>query len=187
MNIVQNILEAVSNNAATSLEKETGFTNEQIMQGMKMLSGIFSHQISQNVNENTENNFINALASHMPSGSDSGFDLADGAKILSHIFGNKQDSVAHAFGESMGTDLGTSETFMQAAASIFMDQLSQSFQKKNIDQNSLISTLQSTSHEVQQENSLVSDMISSVLDKNHDGHIMDDVVRAGMNAFGKNA
>lgn len=177
MNLINTVLEQINATAGTELEKQTGLPKTQITEAMKVLAGIFSHQI---VNNNDTSNFLNAVKSHTVTANDWWFDLEDGAKILSHLFWEKTDAVSHAFGEQIGTDLGNTNTLMQAAASMFMDQLSQTQKHNNIAENTLIQALTGASSDARQHSNIVSSILTNVLDTDHDGSIADDIMAKGL-------
>lgn len=67
MNLINTVLEQINATAGTELEKQTGLPKTQITEAMKVLAGIFSHQI---VNNNDTSNFLNAVKSHTVTAND---------------------------------------------------------------------------------------------------------------------
>lgn len=69
---------------------------------------------------------------------------------------------------------------MQAAASMFMDQLSQTQKHNNIAENTLIQALTGASSDARQHSNIVSSILTNVLDTDHDGSIADDIMAKGL-------
>jgi hypothetical protein len=102
--------------------------------------------------------------------------LQDGAGILGHVFGGKEQNVANAVSKSSGLDLGSAMSIMKVAAPLIMGYLGkETRQQKVADQNGIGNLLGGLlGGESKQQQSLV----ESLLDADGDGSVIDDV--AGM-------
>ena len=102
--------------------------------------------------------------------------LQDGAGILGHVFGGKEQNVANAVSKSSGLDLGSAMSILKVAAPLVMGYLGkETRQQKVADQNGIGNLLGGLlGGESKQQQSLV----ESLLDADGDGSIIDDV--AGM-------
>ena len=102
--------------------------------------------------------------------------LQDGAGILGHVFGGKEQNVANAVSKSSGLDLGSAMSILKVAAPLIMGYLGkETRQQKVADQNGIGNLLGGLlGGESKQQQSLV----ESLLDADGDGSVIDDV--AGM-------
>ena len=102
--------------------------------------------------------------------------MQDGAGILGHVFGGKEQNVANAVSKSSGVDLGSAMSILKVAAPLIMGYLGkETRQQKVADQNGIGNLLGGLlGGESKQQQSLV----ESLLDADGDGSVIDDV--AGM-------
>src|SRR5690606_10141972 len=100
----------------------------------------------------------------------------DGAGILGHVFGNKQANVENALSQKSGLDAGAIANILKIAAPLVMGYLAKQKAQGNVnDANGLNSLLGSTLGGQPQQNQ---NLITSLLDSDGDGSVLDDV--AGM-------
>lgn len=102
--------------------------------------------------------------------------LDDGAGILGHVFGGREQNVANAVSKSSGIDIGTAMNILKVAGPLVMGALGKESRAKGVsDQNGigdlLGGMLGGASNEQQS-------LVSKLLDADGDGSIIDDV--AGM-------
>ncbi len=102
--------------------------------------------------------------------------LQDGAGILGHVFGGKQENVAAAVGKSSGLDLNSAMSILKVAAPFIMGYLGKQKRTQNISDTSGLEGLLGgmLGNDSQTNQSLV----NRLLDADGDGSIIDDV--AGM-------
>ncbi|SIR16223.1 DUF937 domain-containing protein [Maribacter ulvicola] len=102
--------------------------------------------------------------------------MADGAGILGHVFGNKQPQVENALSQKSGLDAGSVAQILKIAAPIVMGFLGKQTAQSNVNDSSGMNALLGSMLGGQpQENQ---SLITSLLDADGDGSILDDV--AGM-------
>ncbi|MGO4921170.1 DUF937 domain-containing protein [Maribacter spongiicola] len=102
--------------------------------------------------------------------------MADGAGILGHVFGNKQPQVENALSQKSGLDAGSVAQILKIAAPIVMGFLGKQTAQSNVSDGSGMNALLGSMLGGQpQENQ---SLITSLLDADGDGSILDDV--AGM-------
>lgn len=102
--------------------------------------------------------------------------MDDGAGILGHVFGNKQANVENALSQKSGLDAGAIANILKIAAPLVMGYLAKQKAQGNVnDANGLNSLLGSTLGGQPQQNQ---NLITSLLDSDGDGSVLDDV--AGM-------
>jgi len=102
--------------------------------------------------------------------------LEDGEGILGHVFGGRQENVAHAVSKSSGIDLGSAMNILKVAAPVVMAYLGKQTREKQVNSPDALSGLLGgmLGGEHQEHQSL----INRLLDADGDGSIIDDV--AGM-------
>tara|TARA_R110002074_G_scaffold115309_5_gene246119 strand:+ start:561 stop:1196 length:636 start_codon:yes stop_codon:yes gene_type:complete len=102
--------------------------------------------------------------------------MSDGAGILGHVFGNKQPQVENALSQKSGLDAGTVAQILKIAAPIVMGYLGKQTAQRNVSDGSGMNALLGSMLGGQpQENQ---SLITTLLDADGDGSILDDV--AGM-------
>lgn len=102
--------------------------------------------------------------------------LQDGAGILGHVFGGKEENVANAVSKSSGIDLGQAMSILKVAAPFLMGYLGKKKQAENIsDQNGIGDLLGGL---LGGESKQSQGLVNQLLDADGDGSIIDDV--AGM-------
>lgn len=101
----------------------------------------------------------------------------DGAKILGHVLGNKQQGVEKILGEKSGLDIGSVGNILKVAAPILMGVLGKQAKQENVSSSNGIGDLLGGmlgGNSAQKEQSF----LESILDADGDGSVIDDV--AGM-------
>ena len=102
--------------------------------------------------------------------------LQDGAGILGHVFGGKEQNVANAVSKSSGIDMGSAMNILKVAAPMVMGYLGKQTRQNNIsDQNGLGNLLGGMLGGNQQKQQ---SLVTSLLDADGDGSVIDDI--AGM-------
>ncbi|QXP53385.1 DUF937 domain-containing protein [Cellulophaga sp. HaHa_2_95] len=107
----------------------------------------------------------------------------DGAGILGHLLGSKQESVESAISQKAGVDSGSVGNILKIAAPILMGFLSKQTSQNNVNDASGMNALLGGMLGGQpQENQ---SLITSLLDADGDGSILDDVAGMVMGSSGK--
>lgn len=97
-----------------------------------------------------------------------------GAAILGHIFGGQQESVAGAVGQQLGGANGAQ--LLQILAPIVLGYLGKQQQTQGLDAGALAGLLGGHQQSVAQSGGGALGMISQLLDGNHDGSPLDDIL-----------
>lgn len=136
------------------------------------------------------------LGGGSPAASQSGGGMMDmGGAILGHVFGGKQGNVASTLGKSTGLQSGQILQLLAMLAPIVMAVLGkQNKQSGGLDQGGLADILGGAFQQsaakappsVTQSagGGGIADLLSSVLDANHDGSVMDDLMKQGGGILG---
>lgn len=109
----------------------------------------------------------------------------DGLGILGHIFGSNQGAVAQQVSQKSGLDIGQVAQLLITLAPIVMGFLGKKKQEQNLDAGGLSSMLQGQQQQMQSSGNPIMDMVSGLLDRDHDGSSMDDLASMAANYFRK--
>ena len=102
--------------------------------------------------------------------------MQDGAGILGHVFGGKEQNVAAAVSKSNGIDMNQAMSILKVAAPVIMGVLGKQTRESGVtDQNGIGDLLGGLLGGQSQQNQ---SMINKLLDADGDGSVIDDV--AGM-------
>jgi len=101
---------------------------------------------------------------------------ADGAGILGHVFGGRQEVVQNGLGRVAGIDSGKAGTLLSMLAPLVMGALGRSTRERGLDPGGLAGMLGSEQQRAAQAApSGVMGMLGKFLDKDGDGSVMDDL------------
>jgi Uncharacterized conserved protein len=104
---------------------------------------------------------------------------ANAGGILNHIFGNRQGQVAEQISSNTGLDMGQTAQILMFLAPIVMGYLGKQKQQQNLDAGGLQNWLGGQQQQIQ--NSPQGGILNSILDRNQDGSVMDDIASMAMN------
>jgi len=107
----------------------------------------------------------------------------NGAGIINHILGPQQENIASQIGEKSGIGTGNAMQLIQTLAPIVMAFLGKQNQQNG--GNSVLSLLNMFTNLQTQQKPQSTDFISSLLDGNGDGSVIDDIAKIGMNFLNK--
>jgi hypothetical protein len=110
---------------------------------------------------------------------------ANGAGILGHVLGAQQPAVAKGLTQSTGLNADQVGQLLQIAAPLVMGALGARQQQQGLDQKGLTSFLADQQQQVQQSQPDVMSTLNNLLDANHDGSALDDVLGMAGKLFGK--
>jgi hypothetical protein len=105
----------------------------------------------------------------------------DGAGILGHLLGDKQDSIFDQVASMTGIDKNSSAGLLAKLAPIAMGMLGKMKKENNLDENGLKDVL-AQSVEPAKKDSMLGGLLTSFLDKDGDGNVMDDLGQMGLDA-----
>lgn len=108
----------------------------------------------------------------------------DGEKILAHALGSQRQPAARAIGGASGIDTAKAMHLLAMAAPLVLGAIGRARRQGHIQPDQLGSYLNSETHALQQRSSGAMDMISKVLDADHDGSVFDDISEMGAQLFG---
>jgi len=114
-----------------------------------------------------------------------GGDLANGAGILGHVFGGRQDKVEQAVSRSSGVDLGSVTKIMAMMAPLVMGSLGKAKRQQGLDASGLAQALGQQERIARKASPSAVDMIARMLDGDGDGDSMDDIAKIGTGLLGR--
>lgn len=190
MSLVDQLLQQMGPNGLKALSQQLGLnedqTNNAIEQTLPMLMGAMARQTAT---EKGTNNFMQILdRNHDGSIMDDliGFlgssDNKNGPNILDAILGGKRGQVENTAGHMAGLDAGTIGKLFENLAPVLIGMLQGQRGSRGLNPGAISGMLGQESSRLQTNNgSTAMQVINSILDKDNDGSMVDDVV--GM--FGK--
>jgi hypothetical protein len=107
-----------------------------------------------------------------------------GAAILGHVLGGQQRSVQAALGKSTGLDAGQAAQLLMMLAPIIMGLLGKARAQGGLDAGGLAGLLGGEHRRMSQSAPDAMGLFGQLLDANHDGSAVDDVVRIGGGLLG---
>ena len=110
--------------------------------------------------------------------------MADGAKILGHIFGGKQGGVERSVSQASGVDAASVAKIMAMVAPLIMGMLGKAKNQNNLDPSGLSQMLGTERQAAQQAAPDAMDFFGKMLDSDGDGDSMDDLAKLGSSLLG---
>jgi hypothetical protein len=176
----ENINQDTISNMSQMLGADEGAVSNAVQAALPMLVGALARNASQ---EQGAQALDNALANdHDGSilgdlmGVLSGASSGPGAGILGHIFGNKQPVVEEGISQQSGLDAATVGRLLMMLAPIVMGALGKTKREQGLDANGVAVVLDNE-RQVQESASPIGGLLTQLLDQNHDGSSVDDVLR----------
>jgi hypothetical protein len=102
-------------------------------------------------------------------------DTGDGDGILGHVLGGKKETVETGLGQAAGLDPAKAGTLLAMLAPLVMGALGKAQREKGLDTGGLAGMLGSEQQRAADAAPGVMGMLSSFLDRDHDGSVMDDI------------
>ena len=171
------------NEVVNQMSNNLGANNSAVSSAIQMalpmiLSGLASRaaqpqgaqELNQALQQDHNGDILNNLGDYV-----SNPNSDDGLGILGHIFGGNQGAVAQQVSQNSGLNIGQTAQLLITLAPIIMGFLGKKQQQQGLDADGLSSLLQGQQQQMQSSGNPMMDMVSSFLDKNHDGSAMDDL------------
>jgi len=102
-------------------------------------------------------------------------DTGDGDGILGHVLGGKKETVQTGLGQAAGLDPAKAGTLLAMLAPLVMGALGKAQREKGLDTGGLAGMLGSEQQRAADAAPGVMGMLTSLLDRDHDGSVMDDI------------
>jgi hypothetical protein len=109
----------------------------------------------------------------------------DGAGILGHVLGSRQDTAATGLANAAGIDAGTAGRLLMMLAPLVLGAIGRTRNQQGLDSGDLAGMLRAEHDKAQSAAPAgVLGALAGMLDTNHDGSVMDDVARIGGGLLG---
>lgn len=102
-------------------------------------------------------------------------DTGDGDGILGHVLGGRKETVQTGLGQAAGLDPAKAGVLLSMLAPLVMGALGKAQREKGLDTGGLAGMLGSEQQRATDAAPGVTGMLSSFLDRDHDGSVMDDI------------
>jgi hypothetical protein len=99
----------------------------------------------------------------------------DGDGILGHVLGGRKETVQTGLGQAAGLDAAKAGTLLAMLAPLVMGALGKAQREKGLDTGGLAGMLGSEQQRATDAAPGVMGMLTSLLDRDHDGSVMDDI------------
>ncbi|MCB0546359.1 MAG: DUF937 domain-containing protein [Phaeodactylibacter sp.] len=109
--------------------------------------------------------------------------MLNGAGILNHVLGNKQSGAVDMISKLSGLDSNQTGSLMTMLAPVIMGALGKAKRQQGLDVAGIASLLSGTVS-AQKQNNPTMNLVTSFLDADGDGSIVDDVANMGMKILG---
>lgn len=109
--------------------------------------------------------------------------VLNGAGILAHVLGGKQNNVVSSLSNMSGLSSNQSLGLLMKLAPVVLNVLGRLKKQKAMDSNGLGDFLKTSQNNYKQQNQNV-DLITKILDRDGDGNVMDEVTQIGLKALG---
>ena len=114
-----------------------------------------------------------------------GGNVADGSKILGHVFGGRQEKVEQAVSRSSGIDMGSAANIMAMVAPLIMGSLGKAKRRQGLDAAGMAAALGQQEQIARNASPSAMDMVARMLDSDGDGDSMDDIAKIGTGLLGR--
>jgi len=193
MSIFEMLLAQVQPSQLEQIGRATGVDQDQVAVVLKgalpgMLAGLSKNASSGQgaealwnaLGQNHDGSVLDDVAGFL--GNSGG--MADGAKILGHIFGGKQGGVERSVSQASGVDAASVAKIMAMVAPLIMGMLGKAKDQNNLDPSGLSQMLGTERQAAQQAAPDAMDFFGKMLDSDGDGDSMDDLAKLGSSLLG---
>src|SRR5215204_5486394 len=137
-----------------------------------------AESLHQAINKDHDGSIFDNLSGYL-----SNPQTANGAGILSHVFGGQKPAIENNLAQATGMDKGSAGSLLETVAPLVMGALGRTQQKEGLDASGLSNLLQGQQQQAQANAPGAMGVLSSMLDQNNDGSAMDDLQRMAAGFF----
>lgn len=113
----------------------------------------------------------------------SGGDLTDGNKILGHLLGSNQESIANSLGSVSGLGGQNMNALLAGLAPLVLGAVGKDTKEGGLDASALSQLLASSSSSAKEESGMM-DVLNNLFDQDNDGSAIDDLLNMGSGLLG---
>mgnify|MGYP000895428810 FL=1 len=190
-NLLESLLSNFDNNSLQELGKQANLSPKQAKGAMESAIPLLMSALSKNssteegatqlqnaINRDHDGSILDNLGGFLQNPQ-----MANGAGILRHVLGNKQNNATAYVSKSSGVSTSSAAKILEIAAPMimgFLGKKSSSNQSTGI--NDILGSLLSSSTKPSKKNQSI---ITKLLDQDGDGDIMDDISKIGTSFLGR--
>jgi hypothetical protein len=184
MDLMQIVMQQLSGDGVKQIGQQIGAdegtTNQAIGTALPVLIAALANNSSQqngaeNLHRALQNDHDGSILDNLSGYLGGGNATANGAAILGHVLGNRQDNVTNALSQQTGLDKGSIFQLLITLAPMLMGALGKTQAQGGFDAGSLSGYLNGQKQQAQASSPDMMGMLSSLLDQNKDGSIIDDL------------
>jgi len=170
---------------SSQLGTDPGTTQSAISAALPLLLGAVGNQAASptaapglvNALQAHDGSVLNDVSGYLSGGGNTQM----GSAILGHLLGNQTDTAATSISTVSGLNAGSASQLLAMLAPLVMGAVGQAHQQQGLDASGLAGML--SGHQ-QQANSMLGGIATQLLDSNHDGSVVDDVMKIGSSLLG---
>ncbi len=167
---------------------DEGTTNQALSAAVPLLVSALAKNSSQpggadslmNALQQHDGAILDNLSGYLGSGSGS----SDGAAILGHVLGSRQGNVQSALAKQTGLDAGSIGKLLVMLAPMLLGALGRTSRQSGFDPGALSGYLNGQQQQAQAASPDMMGMLTSLLDSNKDGSVLDDLGNIAGQLFG---
>lgn len=183
MDLMQILMQQLSGDGVKQISQKIGAdestTNQAIGTALPVLISALAKNSSQQSGaedlhralQDHDGGILDNLSGYLNEGSAG----SSGAAILGHVLGNRQDNVTNALSQQTGLDKGSIFQLLATLAPMLMGALGKTQAQGGFDPGSLSGYLNGQKQQVQQTSPDIMGTLTSLLDSDKDGSIIDDL------------
>lgn len=183
------VAQSLSSKDLTEISQQIGADKKSTSQAMSAVLPLLVSALANNASQPNGAQALQQALSRDHSGSIlqdvaghvSNPQAANGAGILQHILGAQQPQIQQGLAQSTGMNTNQMGQLMELAAPMVMGALGQQQQQQGFDVSGLSAFLGQQQQQAQQANPGLMGILNSMLDMNHDGSAIDDVLNLAAN------
>lgn len=199
MSIIDNIISSLSSANVQKISQEIGAspeaTNSAVQQALPILLGALSKNtsaqsgwslLSSFLDKDHDGGVMDDLFGMVFGGNESTNTsmASQGAAALNQMLGSQKSSVEEHLKSTTGLSMESITKLLPMLAPLVVGSLAKAQKTQNLDQGSLSKLLEVESEKAAANAPQAQSFLSSLLDANKDGSVLDDVVKMGANLFG---
>ena len=191
--LTQQILQGLSDGGLSQISQKIGVDettlNSTLSTAMPLLVSALANNASkpdqaqalhQALGNDHDGSILNDVAGYLGDSQ-----TANGAGILGHILGDQQSTIAQNLSKSTGLDNDQIGGLLEIAAPLVMGALGQEQQQQSLDTDGLADFLGGQQQAIDEANPMISNILTTFLDKDKDGSFLDDLFEMILNFFRK--
>lgn len=184
MDLMQILMQQLSGDGVKQISQQIGAdegtTNQAIGTALPVLISALAKNSSQqsgaeNLHRALQNDHDGSILDDLSGYLGGGNASASGAAILGHVLGSRQDNVTNALSQQTGLDKGSIFKLLITLAPMLMGALGKTQAQGGFDPGSLSGYLNGQKQQMQASSPDMMGMLTSLLDQDKDGSIIDDL------------